>query len=80
MKNQDNYEVIGDVHGHLDHLIRMIEILGYDREGKTYSHPDGRKLIFVGDLINRGPDSLGVLRFVRGLHENEKCPHLLGKS
>ena len=78
MKNRDNYDVIGDVHGHLDHLIRMIEILGYDREGKTYSHPDGRKMIFVGDLINRGPDSLGVLRFVRGLHENGNAHVCLG--
>jgi hypothetical protein len=59
------YDLIGDVHGYLDLLESLVEQLGYTRKGKSYEHPEGRKLIFVGDLINRGPNSIGVLRAVR---------------
>jgi hypothetical protein len=61
----DYYDLIGDVHGYLDLLDSLVEQLGYSRKGKYYEHPGGRKLIFVGDLINRGPDSIGVLKTVR---------------
>jgi len=61
----DCYDLIGDVHGYLDLLDSLVEQLGYSRKGKSYEHAEGRKLIFVGDLINRGPDSIGVLRTVR---------------
>ena len=64
-KKTDCYDLIGDVHGYLDLLESLVEQLGYTRKGKSYEHPEGRKLIFVGDLINRGPDSIGVLSSVR---------------
>ena len=54
------YDLIGDVHGYLDLLDSLAEQLGYSKKGKSYEHPEGRKLIFVGDLINRGPASIGV--------------------
>ena len=50
---------VGDVHGCLDALLRLLERVGFE--------PAADRLLFVGDIVNRGPDSLGALRFVRDL-------------
>ena len=55
------FDIIGDVHGCLGELEHLLERLGYDERGR---HPVGRRLIFLGDLIDRGPESVGVLRRV----------------
>lgn len=56
------YDIIGDVHGCAAELHDLIVALGYvQHAGGCYAHPGGRKMIFVGDLVNRGPDSTGVL-------------------
>jgi hypothetical protein len=57
-------DVIGDVHGELSALQDLLLHLGYDSQGL---HPDGRHMVFVGDLVDRGPDSLGVVRLVSEL-------------
>jgi hypothetical protein len=54
-------DLIGDVHGHWDALRDLLGRLGYDAQGR---HPQGRRLVFVGDLIDRGPDSPAVLDWV----------------
>ncbi|MEK9634858.1 MAG: metallophosphoesterase, partial [Opitutae bacterium] len=72
------YDLIGDVHGYLDLLDSLAEQLGYSKKGKSYEHPEGRKLIFVGDLINRGPDSIGVLKTVRETWEEGNAFLVLG--
>ena len=51
-------DVVGDVHGELDALHALMRGLGYDPVG---GHPEGRRLVFLGDLCDRGPDSPGVL-------------------
>jgi protein phosphatase len=60
----ETYDIIGDVHGCLDALRRLGEALGYD---EAFYHPEGRRLVFLGGLIDRGPDSLGVLSLVSRL-------------
>lgn len=56
-------DVIGDVHGEIDALHDLLAQLGYT----AGVHPEGRRLVFVGDLIDRGPDSPAVLRLVKQL-------------
>lgn len=75
-------DVIGDVHGCMDELVELIEKLGYakggfvENEHRVYKHPEGRKLVFVGDLIDRGPQPYGVLDFVRR-HVENNLAHLV---
>ena len=62
------FDIIGDIHGCLDETLELLTILGYtvsDEAGRySVSHPDGRKIVFVGDLVDRGPNSPGVIRLV----------------
>lgn len=78
-------DLVGDVHGELEALELLLHNLGYGRDG---AHPEGRRLVFLGDLVDRGPDSLGVVRRVAGLIEagvaqcvvgNHELNLLLGK-
>jgi predicted kinase len=67
------FDVIGDVHGCRSELETLLTKLGYVlvRDGDGYAvdaeHPDGRIAAFVGDLVDRGPDTPGVLRLVMGM-------------
>lgn len=68
-------DVVGDVHGEIDALSELLGHLGYDARGV---HPDGRHLVFVGDLCDRGPDSPAVLDMVLGLVEAGRAQCVLG--
>jgi hypothetical protein len=68
-------DVVGDVHGELDALLALLAHLGYDAQG---GHPDGRHLVFVGDLCDRGPDSPGVIALVQRLVESGRALVTLG--
>lgn len=79
-------DVIGDIHGLADAIQTMLLQLGYDQ---TLQHPDGRRLCFLGDLVDRGPQSLEVLNLVmqaveqghycvRGNHDNNLARGLRG--
>jgi hypothetical protein len=68
-------DVIGDVHGEIDALQALLAALGYNPEG---SHPQGRRLVFVGDLGDRGPDSPAVIAWVRYLVECGRAQCVLG--
>ncbi|MFJ4850319.1 polynucleotide kinase-phosphatase [Streptomyces sp. NPDC088733] len=82
------FDIIGDVHGCSSELETLLGKLGYD-DGV---HPEGRTAVFVGDLVDRGPDSPGVLRRVMGMvasgsalcvpgnHENKLGRYLKGKK
>lgn len=65
------YDLIGDVHGCINELDELLELLGYVPDGAGgVRHPDGRTLIFLGDLADRGPGSLAVWRLVLALLAN----------
>ncbi|MFJ2958213.1 polynucleotide kinase-phosphatase [Streptomyces sp. NPDC087270] len=82
------FDIIGDVHGCSSELETLLAKLGY-RDG---THPEGRTAVFVGDLVDRGPDSPGVLRRVMGMveagtalcvpgnHENKLGRYLKGRN
>lgn len=58
-------DVIGDIHGLYDLLISSIESLGYEIILGIPIHPQGRKLMFLGDVVDRGEDSTKCLLFVK---------------
>ena len=68
-------DIIGDVHGEIGALRALLGRLGYDGNG---GHPDGRRVVFVGDLVDRGPDSPSVLRLVRRLVARGVAQCILG--
>jgi hypothetical protein len=67
-------DLIGDVHGELDALLALLDRLGCDPDRGLAERP----LVFVGDLIDRGPDSLGVVEVVRALWEAGVAGVVLG--
>jgi polynucleotide kinase-phosphatase len=64
------FDIIGDVHGCCDELEALLEQLGYARnDGGPWSHPAGRKAIFVGDLVDRGPRIADTLKIAMAMSE-----------
>ena len=80
------FDIIGDVHGCLDELLELLDELGYeieisDEDGDTICDvrpPEGRKAVFVGDLVDRGPNTPGVLRLVMNMVEADRAICLPG--
>ncbi|GGN00272.1 polynucleotide kinase-phosphatase [Streptomyces fuscichromogenes] len=82
------FDIVGDIHGCASELESLLSRLGY-QDGV---HPQGRTAVFVGDLVDRGPDSPGVLRRVMsmvgsgnalcvpGNHENKYGRYLKGRK
>ena len=68
-------DIVGDIHGELQPLLHLLRHLGYDLRG---NHPQGRTLVFVGDFVDRGPDSPGVVALVRQLVQTGKAAAILG--
>ena len=63
------FDIIGDVHGCLRELETLLRELGWEVSATGARHPEGRTAVFVGDLVDRGPDTPGVLRLVMGMVE-----------
>jgi polynucleotide kinase-phosphatase len=66
------FDVIGDVHGCAGELRNLLTQLGWKLEydgaaAVDAHHPQGRQAVFVGDLVDRGPDTPGALRLVMGM-------------
>ena len=65
------FDIIGDVHGCFDELHTLLTTLGYTGSN-TYDlrHPEGRKAVFLGDLVDRGPKIPEVLKLVMSMTES----------
>jgi protein phosphatase len=59
------FDIIGDVHGCCDELETLLITLGYQLKEQTYTHPAGRKAVFLGDLVDRGNRILDTLNLVQ---------------
>ncbi|WP_255955014.1 polynucleotide kinase-phosphatase [Streptomyces odontomachi] len=82
------FDIVGDIHGCAAELEALLGKLGY----VDGAHPEGRTAVFVGDLVDRGPDTPGVLRRVMsmvasgdalcvpGNHENKLSRWLNGRT
>src|SRR5215475_12787232 len=71
------YDLIGDIHGHADELIHLLEKLGYRKTNGSYHHSE-RKVIFVGDFIDRGPKIRQVLETVRPMIDEGSALAVMG--
>ena len=77
--NDQDLDIIGDIHGDASALIRLLGLLGYEKaSGDAYRHPQGRTAIFVGDFIDRGSEIVQTLRIVRSMVEAGSGVALMG--
>ena len=74
------FDIIGDVHGCFDELVSLLGRLGYQvaargdpasEGGFSVTHPTGRKAVFLGDLVDRGPRVANVIRLVMDMVRDE---------
>ncbi len=70
-------DFIGDIHGHADQLVELLWKLGYRKSNGTYSHPK-RKVVFVGDYIDRGPKIRETLEIVKSMVDTKNAIALMG--
>lgn len=66
MSSTEKYDIIGDIHGHAAELSDLLKHLGYQRHGRRYRHAD-RKVVFVGDFVDRGPAIGEVIEIARAM-------------
>lgn len=77
MQDAQGYDVIGDIHGHAVELWNLLSALGYQKKQGVYQH-SSRKALFLGDLIDRGPEQLAVLETVRAMIEKDHAFSVMG--
>jgi protein phosphatase len=68
------FDIIGDLHGCFDELHSLLTKLGYQIDSNyEVHHPEGRKAIFLGDLVDRGPKIPEVLKLVMNMTESSRA-------
>jgi hypothetical protein len=76
MKEQ-SYDLVGDIHGQSPTLIRLLMKLSYEQIDGVWQHPD-RKLIFLGDFVDRGKYQKEVIDIVRPMIEEGHAFSVMG--
>ncbi len=86
------FDIVGDVHGCHTELVTLLGELGYDTAAHPVRHPDGRRVVFLGDLVDRGPQvpevldlamamvEAGTALCILGNHENKLGRALAGRN
>jgi len=70
-------DFIGDIHGHADELEALLKKMDYTKKKGVYSHPK-RKVVFVGDYIDRGPKIRKTLKIVKRMVDSDNAIALMG--
>lgn len=76
-KNGQNYAIIGDVHGMLEPLEKLLQKLGFRQQQGVYQHTN-LIAIFAGDLVDRGKHQRRVLELVRAMVEHGSAIAIMG--
>lgn len=72
-------DIIPDIHGQAEKLRVALKNLGWQRKRLTWSHPElDRKIVFLGDFIDRGPENEAVIRIVRELMDAGRAQAIMG--
>jgi hypothetical protein len=71
-------DIVGDIHGHNTVLEAALRHLGYESLSGIWRHPDGRRVLFLGDLIDRGPDNRATIATVRDMVDAGEAVCLMG--
>lgn len=86
------FDIVGDVHGCYEELLSLLAKLGYQERNGRWQHPQGRRIVFLGDLGDRGPHCLksiglamelvhqGVALYVPGNHCKKLSGYLQGRK
>ena len=71
------YDIIGDIHGHADELVELLQKLGYKESSQVFRHPS-RQVIFCGDFIDRGPRIRDTIAIARNMCEANAAQAVMG--
>lgn len=71
-------DLIGDIHGCALSLRMLLERLGYRLQNGSYRHREGRRVIFIGDVIDRGPRIRESVEIVRSMVESGQAEIVMG--
>ena len=73
------YDIVGDVHGYANELRQLMTHMGYPLNGKDLSaHPQGRRPVFIGDYVDRGPDCRQVIEWIRAMTDDGHADAVMG--
>ena len=81
------FDIIGDIHGCYNETLLLLQKLGYaiksvEDNGQNYglevTHPDNRQVIFLGDLVDRGPNSPAVLKLAMSMTKSGRALCVIG--
>ena len=71
-------DIIGDIHGYADKLVGLLNQLGYEHNGQYFVPPAGHRALFIGDLIDRGPQQLNTLEIVFAMLDADVADAVMG--